>query len=77
MTDWPNGEPLSFQAMLNGIDSVSKVLQSFRDQGKFPEVVEGYLGVLIENFDCEKTFFTSVEVTAGSRWVLCITAHYS
>ena len=33
----------------------------------WPEVQEGYYGVLIENFETEKTFFTSVEVTAGNR----------
>jgi structural maintenance of chromosome 3 (chondroitin sulfate proteoglycan 6) len=55
------------QALLNGIDSVHKVLQSFREQKKYPEVVAGYHGVLIEVFDCEKTFFTCVEVTAGTR----------
>lgn len=56
------------QALLNGIDSVKKVLQSFREQGKHLDVVAGYHGILIEVFDCEKTFFTCVEVTAGTRW---------
>ena len=55
------------KAILNGIDSIQKVLQYFRDQKKYPEVIEGYYGTLIENFDCEKTFFTAVEVTAGTR----------
>ncbi|OWF38325.1 structural maintenance of chromosomes protein 3-like [Mizuhopecten yessoensis] len=55
------------KAILNGIDSVQKVIQSFRDQRKFPEVCDGYLGIMIENLDCEKAFFTCVEVTAGSR----------
>ncbi|KAL8567919.1 hypothetical protein ACOMHN_059041 [Nucella lapillus] len=58
---------LTGKALLNGIDSVSKVLQSFREQDRFPEVVNGYHGILIEVFDCEKTFFTCVEVTAGTR----------
>lgn len=44
-------------------------LQYFKDQKKYPEVIDGYYGTLIENFECDKTFFTSVEVTAGSRWV--------
>jgi structural maintenance of chromosome 3 (chondroitin sulfate proteoglycan 6) len=56
------------QATLNGIDSVQKVLDSFREQGKFPEVVDGYHGTLIGQLDCEKTFFTCVEVTAGNRY---------
>ena len=56
-----------FQALLNGIDSVQKVLQSFREQNRYPEVVAGYYGIMIEVFDCERTFFTCVEVTAGTR----------
>ena len=58
---------LPFQAILNGIDSIQKVLQYFRDQKKYPEVSEGYLGTLIQNFEVEKMFFTAVEVTAGNR----------
>lgn len=55
------------QAILNGIDSVQKVLQTFRDSGKYPELTNGYYGVMIENMDCDKTFYTCVEVTAGNR----------
>ena len=55
------------KGILNGMDSVKKVLQSFTDQGKYTDVVNGYKGILIENLDTEKTFFTCVEVTAGSR----------
>ena len=59
-----------FQAILNGMDSIQKVMQYFADNRKYPEVQRGYYGTLIENFECDKTFFTSVEVTAGGRWVL-------
>lgn len=55
------------KGVLNGIDSIQKVLQTFREQGKYPEIVEGYYGILIENFHSENTFFTCVEVTAGNR----------
>ena len=58
---------LYLQAILNGIDSIHKVLQYFRDNRKYPEVCDGYYGTLIENFEVEKTFFTAVEVTAGNR----------
>ena len=51
------------------MDSIQKVMQYFRENKKYPEVVAGYKGTLIENFECDKTFFTCVEVTAGSRWV--------
>lgn len=56
-----------FQATLNGIYSVQKVLQSFRERNINHEVVNGYYGTLIEMFECDKTFFTCVEVTAGGR----------
>ena len=55
------------QAVLNGIDSIQKVLQYFRDNRKHADIVNGYFGTLIENFEVEKTFFTAVEVTAGGR----------
>lgn len=55
------------KAILNGIDSIQKVLQYFREQKKYQDVIDGYYGTLIENFECEKTFFTAVEVTAGNR----------
>ena len=52
---------------MNGIDSIQKVLQYFRENRKHPDIVNGYYGTLIENFEVEKTFFTAVEVTAGGR----------
>lgn len=55
------------KATLNGIMSVQKVLQSFRERNMNQELIDGYFGTLIEMFDCEKTFFTCVEVTAGGR----------
>lgn len=58
---------LGQQALLNGMDSIVKVLQYFRDQKKYQDVIDGYCGTLIENFECDKTFFTAVEVTAGNR----------
>ncbi|XP_064630415.1 structural maintenance of chromosomes protein 3-like [Lineus longissimus] len=63
------------KAVLNGIDSVNKVLHQWREQGKFPDIVDGYYGILIENFECEKTFFTSVEVTAGNRLFYHVVDH--
>lgn len=62
-----NVNKIILQATLNGIDSVQKVLDSFREQGRYMDVVEGYCGTLIGQLDCEKTFFTCVEVTAGNR----------
>jgi len=58
---------LTGKSVLNGIDSVQKVLQTFRDQNRHKDVIDGYHGLLIENFEVDRTFFTAVEVTAGSR----------
>ncbi|XP_053407291.1 structural maintenance of chromosomes protein 3-like [Mercenaria mercenaria] len=55
------------KATLNGINSVQKVLQSFRDRNVNHDLISGYYGTLIEMFECDKTFFTCVEVTAGGR----------
>ncbi|XP_052773319.1 structural maintenance of chromosomes protein 3-like [Mya arenaria] len=55
------------KATLNGINSVQKVLQSFRDRNIHLDLIEGYYGTLIGMFECDKTFFTCVEVTAGGR----------
>lgn len=54
--------------ILNGRDSVRKVLDTFKQRGgQFAEVADSYYGPVIENFDCEKSIYTAVEVTAGNR----------
>ncbi|XP_018019666.1 structural maintenance of chromosomes protein 3 isoform X1 [Hyalella azteca] len=54
--------------ILNGRDSVQKVLDTFRERGgHLAEIVPQYFGLLIENFECERSIYTAVEVTAGSR----------
>lgn len=59
---------LFFQATLNGRDSVKKVLQTFRDKGgSYEQIANSYYGMLIENFDCDKTIYTAVEVTSGNK----------
>lgn len=56
------------KATLNGRDSVKKVLQTFRDKGgNFAQIADSYYGMLIENFDCDKTIYTAVEVTSGNK----------
>lgn len=57
-----------FQPILNGRDSVRKVLDSFREKGgQLAAVAEAYYGPVIENFECDKSVYTAVEVTAGNR----------
>lgn len=53
---------------MSGIDSVQKVLAGFREKGgQLLPNVDGYHGTLIENMNCEKKFYTAVEVTAGNK----------
>lgn len=53
---------------MNGRDSVKKVLQAFRDRGgDVAHIADQYYGMLIENFECDKTIYTAVEVTSGNR----------
>ena len=59
----------SEQAILNGIDSINKVLDHFRRKGINQHVQNGYHGIVMNNFECEPAFYTCVEVTAGNRWV--------
>lgn len=54
--------------ILNGRDSVRKVLESFLERGgQHAEIARAYYGPVIENFNCDKTIYTAVEVTAGNR----------
>ena len=54
--------------ILNGRDSVRKVLQIFREKGgQWAKVAQSYYGLVIENFECEQSIYTAVEVTAGNR----------
>uniref|UniRef100_A0A8C1RHK5 Structural maintenance of chromosomes 3 n=1 Tax=Cyprinus carpio TaxID=7962 RepID=A0A8C1RHK5_CYPCA len=55
------------KAILNGIDSINKVLEHFRRKGINQHVINGYHGIIMNNFDCEPAFYTCVEVTAGTR----------
>lgn len=56
------------QPILNGRDSVRKVLETFRERGgSAAEIANSYYGPVIENFECEKSIYTAVEVTAGNR----------
>merc|ERR1711887_124893 len=54
--------------ILNGRDSVRKVLDMFKERGgQFKQIAESYYGLVIENFECEQSIYTAVEVTAGNR----------
>ncbi|XP_012273466.1 structural maintenance of chromosomes protein 3 [Orussus abietinus] len=53
--------------ILNGRDSVRKVLDTFRERPDMAHEVSSYYGPVIENFDCDKSVYMAVEVTAGNR----------
>lgn len=54
--------------ILNGRDSVRQVLDQMRMKGgRLADVSNSYHGLVIENFDCDKSIYTAVEVTAGNR----------
>lgn len=54
--------------ILNGRDSVRKVLDTFISRGgRDAEIARSYYGPLIENFNCDKSIYIAVEVTAGNR----------
>uniref|UniRef100_A0A671N2F4 Structural maintenance of chromosomes protein 3 n=1 Tax=Sinocyclocheilus anshuiensis TaxID=1608454 RepID=A0A671N2F4_9TELE len=55
------------KAILNGIDSINKVLEHFRRKGISQHLINGYHGIIMNNFECEPAFYTCVEVTAGTR----------
>ncbi|CAG01298.1 unnamed protein product, partial [Tetraodon nigroviridis] len=55
------------KAILNGIDSINKVLEHFRRKGINQHVISGYHGIVMNNFECDPAFYTCVEVTAGTR----------
>ncbi|XP_011860551.1 PREDICTED: structural maintenance of chromosomes protein 3-like isoform X2 [Vollenhovia emeryi] len=54
-------------AILNGKDSVRKVLDTFRKREDMISEVSSYYGPVIESFSCDESVYMAVEVTAGNR----------
>lgn len=51
--------------ILNGRDSVRKVLELFLERGgPNADIAKAYYGLVIENFSCDKTIYTAVEVSS-------------
>ena len=43
-------------------------MQIFREKGgQWAQIADSYYGLVIENFSCEQSIYTAVEVTAGNR----------
>uniref|UniRef100_A0A0N5ACQ0 SMC hinge domain-containing protein n=1 Tax=Syphacia muris TaxID=451379 RepID=A0A0N5ACQ0_9BILA len=61
---------MSARGIMNGVDSVRKVLQNFKNNnsnGQYDWILNGYHGILMELFICENIYHQAVEVTAGNR----------
>ncbi|XP_066150753.1 structural maintenance of chromosomes protein 3-like [Euwallacea fornicatus] len=54
--------------ILNGTNSVRKVLDTFSScSGPEKEIINGYYGLVIDSFECDKAVNTAVELTAFSK----------
>ncbi|XP_017887134.1 structural maintenance of chromosomes protein 3 [Ceratina calcarata] len=62
-----NLRSMAGKPILNGRDSVRKVLDTFRQKNDMAHEVNSYYGPVIENFSCDKSVYMAVEVTAGNR----------
>ncbi|XP_026675502.1 structural maintenance of chromosomes protein 3-like isoform X2 [Ceratina calcarata] len=62
-----NLRSMAGKAIMNGRDSVRKVLDTLRQREDMAHKVRSYYGPVIENFSCEKSLYTAVEVIAGNR----------
>ncbi|CAJ0937278.1 unnamed protein product, partial [Mesorhabditis belari] len=61
---------LTNKPAVNGMESVRKVLQWFRENntnGKYDDVTNGYYGTLIELIECDPVYYQAIEVTAAGR----------
>ncbi|KHN73340.1 Structural maintenance of chromosomes protein 3, partial [Toxocara canis] len=61
---------LTAKSVVNGVDSVRRVLQHFREHnrnGQYDAILNGYHGTLLDLFKCDSVYFSAVEVTAGNR----------
>ncbi|XP_068992609.1 structural maintenance of chromosomes protein 3-like [Neodiprion pinetum] len=55
------------KSTLNAIDSVRKVLNTFRERGDSEDELQSYYGLLVDTFQCGEALHTAVEVSAGNR----------
>ncbi|VDK54762.1 unnamed protein product [Anisakis simplex] len=61
---------MTAKSVMNGVDSVRRVLQHFREHnrnGQYDAILNGYHGTLLDLFKCDSVYFSAVEVTAGNR----------
>jgi len=56
------------QNIIDGLDGLQRVLKKLEDNDEnVASIVNGYCGVVLDNFECCDSLLTAVEVTAGKR----------
>jgi hypothetical protein len=56
------------QNIIDGLEGLQKVLKKLQDNDEtVASVVDGYRGIVLDNFECCDSLLTAVEVTAGKR----------
>jgi structural maintenance of chromosome 3 (chondroitin sulfate proteoglycan 6) len=56
------------QNIIDGLEGLQRVLKKLRDKDEtVASIVNGYHGIVLDNFECSDSLLTAVEVTAGKR----------
>jgi len=56
------------QNIIDGLEGLQRVLKKLRDNDEtVASIVNGYHGIVLDNFECSDSLLTAVEVTAGKR----------
>jgi chromosome segregation ATPase len=56
------------QNIIDGLEGLQRVLKKLQnDDETAASVVNGYHGIVLDNFECCNEILTAVEVTAGKR----------
>jgi hypothetical protein len=56
------------QNIIDGLEGLQRVLKKLWDNDEtVASIVNGYHGMVLENFECDDILLTAVEVTAGKR----------
>jgi structural maintenance of chromosome 3 (chondroitin sulfate proteoglycan 6) len=56
------------QNIIDGLEGLQRVLKKLQDNDEtVASIVNGYRGIVLDNFECDDSLLTAVEVTAGKR----------
>jgi len=56
------------QNIIDGLEGLQRVLKKLQDNDETAaSIVNGYRGIILDNFECSDCLLTAVEVTAGKR----------